>query len=297
MNEVYFGKEGLTATSANHVANMAKEYAERLAAKVKTLRLYRKKARLLIDGSEAIIERPIDTLDIIPEVIQEVAKCNALIGWLREAIKERDKEQEYVQHGTFSNWVNENNIVVPVAPEPPEEVEPIEKVGQEMLNVKENNRYIELKTKLAVYGKFIHPNGLLTKATKELETRMANPTEVNGEGRDMVVYTYEISADTDVRLNKLFFQLQSEYRALQAEINGIEHRFRIETEKEYIKRISEYKEKYAMYSAAKKDYDAETSRLRVQYSEWQVKREEEINAMRIVIPNDLQGIYAKVNEL
>ena len=31
MNKVFFAKEGLTATSANHVANIAKEYAQRIA--------------------------------------------------------------------------------------------------------------------------------------------------------------------------------------------------------------------------------------------------------------------------
>lgn len=52
MNQVFFGKEGLTSTSANHVANMAKEYAERIGQEVKTLRLFTQKARLLSDNTE-----------------------------------------------------------------------------------------------------------------------------------------------------------------------------------------------------------------------------------------------------
>lgn len=297
MNNVFFSKEGLTSTFANHVANMAKEYAERIGAKARVLRLYTKKARLISDDSETVIQRPVDVLDIIPSTIQDVAKCNALIGWLREAITERDNGLKEVQECTFDKWANDHGIVVPVVPEPPKEVGDIDKVGNEILNVKERNRYIELKTKLAVYGKFIHPEGLLPKAQKELERYTANPTEIDGEGRDMVVYSYEIPVNTDIRLNNIFFQLQNEYRALQAELNGIEHRFRMEAEKEYNKRLSEYKKQYAVFFAAKQSYDAEMSRLREQFAEWQIKEGDEISALRIIIPNDLQGIYAKVNNL
>lgn len=297
MNRVFFAKDGLTSTSANHVANMAKEYAERIGAKVKTLRLYKKKARLMGDSTEAVIETPIDVMDIIPETIQKVAKCNALIGWLREAIKEREDGLKEIQTCQFSTWANEHNIVVPVAPEPPKSVDDIDKVGSEILNVKDRNRYIELKTQLAVYGKFIHPEGLLPKVYKELERYAANPTEIDGEGRDMVVYSYEIDADADTRLNNLFFRLQGDYRALQAELNGIEHRFRMEAEKKYQKCLVDYKTQYAAFFDAKKVYDAEMEKLRNDFNEWQLKQIDEITALRIIIPNDLQGIYAEVNGL
>lgn len=297
MNRVFFAKDGLTSTSANHVANMAKEYAERISAKVKTLRLYKKKARLMGDSTEAVIETPIDVMDIIPETIQKVAKCNALIGWLREAIKEREDGLKEIQTCQFSSWANEHNIVVPVAPEPPKSVDDIYKVGSEILNAKDRNRYIELKTQLAVYGKFIHPDGLLPKSHKELERYAANPTEIDGEGRDMVVYSYEIDTDADTRLNNLFFRLQGEYRSLQAELNGIEHSFRMEAEKEYQKRFADYKTQYAAFFDAKMVYDAEMEKLRNDFNEWQLKQTDEITALRIIIPNDLQGIYAEVNGL
>lgn len=54
MNKVFFAKEGLTATSANHVANMAKEYAQRISAQADTLRLYSKSARLLGDAQHRL---------------------------------------------------------------------------------------------------------------------------------------------------------------------------------------------------------------------------------------------------
>lgn len=297
MRNVFFAKDGLTSTSANHLANMAKEYAERIGAKAMTLRLYKKKARLISDSSETVIQDTLDVLDIIPETLQQVAKCNALIGWLREAVKEREEGLKEVQQCSFEKWANTHNIVVPVTPEPPKEVGSLRAVGDEILNVKEQNRYIELKTKLAVYGKFIHPDGILPKAQKDLVRYTANPTEIDGDGRDMVVYSYEIPANTDVRLNNLFFQLQNEYRALQAELNGIEHRFRMEAEKEYNRRLAEYKKAYAAFYLAKQNYDAEMERLNEQFAEWQIKEGDEINALRIVIPNDLQGIYAKVNGL
>lgn len=297
MNQVFFGKEGLTSTSANHVANMAKEYAERIGQDVKTLRLFTQKARLLSDNTEALLQLPLDCLDEIPNAIRDISKCNALIGWLREAIAERDKCKKETMNCTFFQWAQNNNVIVPVPPELPKEVGDLVSVGQEILNVKQNARYIELKTKLAVYGKFIHPEGLLPKALKEMEHYKANPTKIDGTGRDMVIYSYDVSSTDISRLNNLFFDLQRVYRALQAELNGIEHSFRIESEKEYTKRLSEYKVQYAIYEDCCKTYKAKMASLREQYKEWQMKKADEFNQLRIIIPDYLHDIFVKVNSL
>ena len=297
MNKVFFAKEGFTATSSNHVANIAKEYAQRIATHANTLRLYTKSARLLGDTQPSIVEAPLDTLDAIPDVIRRVAQCNALIGWLREAINEREKGLKSVQDYNFKVWADDHNITLPEQPEAPDSVPDIDKVGNEILNVKELNRYIELKTRMAVYGKYIHPDGLLPMALKRVSQCLANPTEIKGEGRDMVVFSYNVEPDTLARLNNTFFKLQSEYRALQAEFNGIEHRFRIEAEKEYSKRLAAYKKEYAEYQEKINIFDAEMSRLQTMFVEWKQKEIEEITSLRIIIPNDLQGIYAEVNGL
>lgn len=297
MNQVFFGKDGLTSTSANHLANMAKEYAERIGQDVKTLRLFTQKARLLNDNTEALLQLPLDCLDKIPGAIRDISMCNALIGWLREAIAEREKCKNETMNCSFLQWAKNNNVIVPEAPEAPEEVGDLVSVGQEILNVKQNARYIELKTKLAVYGKFIHPEGLLPKALKEMEHHKANPTKVDGTGRDMVIFSYDVSSTDISRLNNLFFDLQREYRALQAELNGIEHSFRIESEKEYTKRLSEYKVRYAIYEDCVKTYNAKMDSLREQYKEWQMKKADEINQLRIIIPDYLHDIFVKVNRL
>lgn len=297
MNKVFFAKEGLTATSANHIANMAKEYALRISAQADTLRLYTKSARLLGDAKPSIVEAPLDTLDVIPDVIRRVAQCNALVGWLREAINEREEGLKTVQNCNFMVWADEHDITLPEKPAAPEPVSCIDKVGNEILNVKERNRYIELKTKMAAYGRYIHPDGLLPKALKRVSQCLANPTEIEGEGRDMVVFSYNVEPNTLDRLNKTFFQLQSEYRALQAEFNGIEHRFRIEAEKEYSKRLAEYKKKYAEHQEKINNFDTEMSRLQTMFVEWQQEEIKEITSLRIIIPNDLHEIYATVNSL
>ena len=113
----------------------------------------------------------------------------------------------------------------------------------------------------------------------------------------MVVFSYNVEPDTIDRLNKTFFQLQGEYRALQAEFNGIEHRFRMEAEKEYSKRLAEYKKKYAEHQEKINIFDTEMSRLQTMFVEWQQQEIKEITSLRIIIPNDLQGIYAEVNGL
>lgn len=202
-----------------------------------------------------------------------------------------------MQDCNFMVWADEHNITLPEKPVVPDPVSDIDKVGNDILNVKDRNRYIELKTKMAVYGKYIHPDGLLPLALKRVSYRLANPTEIEGEGRDMVVFSYNVEPNTIDRLNTIFFQLQGEYRALQAEFNGIEHRFRMEAEKEYSKRLAEYKKKYAEYQEKINIFDTEMSRLQTMFVEWQQQEIKEITSLRIIIPNDLQGIYAEVNGL
>ena len=297
MNKVYFSNEGLTSASANHVANMAKEYAQRIQQNVMKLRLYTEKARLLADGTETTLQLPIDHIDEIHDVIVKVVKCNSLIAWLREAIQEKSNGTNEINNKPFSDWLNEQGIELPPMPTAPKQVGTIEKVANEILNIKNNNRYLELKSALAVYGEFIHPNGLLEQATKELQQKKNNPTKVTGEGRDMVIYSYEPMEGAEERLQTLFFKLQAEHRALQAELNGITHKFETEGTKEYCKRQGIYESEYAAYMEALNKRGAEEQAQRERFNAWRKELTDAIQALRIIIPNDLQGIYAEVNGL
>lgn len=298
MNNDYFSTEGLTSASANHLANMAKEYAQRIAQPVMNLRLYSENVTLLLNNSTTTIHTENDTLDDIPSVISKTAKCYSLISWLRESITAKDDETTRLQHMTFNLWVQEQNITLPEEPRMPTmPTSPSKAISEQVFTVKERNRYLELKTTLSIYGQFIHPDGLLTRQAKELQRIANSPNTITGQGQDTLIHHYDIDMDGADRMEKLFYQLQGEHRQLQAELNGMEHRLQMEGEKEFAARQSEYDQKMTEYRKQKADYDAQMQLLHNDFNKWKQSEVERVSALRIIIPNDLQGIYAEVNGL
>lgn len=298
MNNDYFSTEGLTSASANHLANMAKEYAQRIGQPVMNLRLYSESVTLLVNNSETVLHTTVDTLDKIPSVISKTAKCYSLISWLRESITAKDDETKRLQQMTFSQWVAEQGITLPEAPiMPTMPSSPTKSLSSEVFTVKERNRYLELKTTLSIYGQFIHPDGLFARHVKELNRIANSPNTITGEGQDTIIHHFDIDLDAADRMEKMFFKLQGEHRQLQAELNGLEHRLQMEGEKEFAARQAEYDQKVTVYRQQKADYDAQIQVLHNDFNKWKQAEVESVAALRIIIPNDLQGIYAEVNGL
>lgn len=80
----FLGADGLTSTSANHIANIAKEMYEALETKMQSLRLYNKDYTLALNGKEYRVENESskEELFILADSIKEVSSLKSLIAWL-----------------------------------------------------------------------------------------------------------------------------------------------------------------------------------------------------------------------
>ena len=293
-NDIYFGEEGMTSTSAQHVSAMANVMVQDVKQHLMGLRLYEKSIRVIGDV-ECKVEEVNNTLPEISEGVKQICKANALIAWLREAVKEREKAQQYVQDMTLDKWMELEGIEKPTSPVPPmipkinfQDYNTILETG---LTVKEYNRFVELNSALAVYGEMIHDKGLLTRQKNELARIMQNPTEVKESGRDTIITTYKVDVNIGTDLDKLYTELQSEYRKLQAEKNGIEAKFSNMAMAYQTRKMEEWK-------AAKSQYDRDLTRvnselvgIQTRMQEWKKQRLEELAALKIIIPNDLKALY------
>lgn len=293
-NDIYFGEEGMTSTSAQHVSAMANVMVQDIKQHIMGLRLYEKSIRVIGDV-ECKVEEVNNTLPEISDGVKQICKANALIAWLREAVKEREKAQQYVQDMTLDKWMELEGIEKPASPQPPmmpkinfQDYNTILETG---LTVKEYNRFVELNSALAVYGEMIHDKGLLTRQKNELARIMQNPTEVKESGRDTIITTYKVDVNIGVDLDKLYTELQSEYRKLQAEKNGIEAKFSNMAMAYQTRKMEEWK-------AAKSQYDRDLTRvnselvgIQTRMQEWKKQRLEELAALKIIIPNDLKALY------
>lgn len=103
---IYFGENGLTNTSANHVANMAKESIRNVASELEAISFYSMTVSLISGGTrqQAKIGSTREQLDGVMKSLETVGEANALIAWLREAIKARERLLTEVKDMTLETY-------------------------------------------------------------------------------------------------------------------------------------------------------------------------------------------------
>ena len=293
-NDIYFGQEGMTSSSANHVSAMANVMVQDIKQHLSGLRLYEKSIRVIGDV-ECKVELVNNTLPDIAEGVDTICKANALIAWLREAVKEREKAQKHISEMTLDKWMRLQGIEKPVSPiavpRPTINFQDYKTILDTGLTVKEYNRFLELNSALAVYGELIHENGLLTRQKKMLARILQNPTEVKESGRDTMITTYTVDVNVVTDIDNLYTELQSEYRRLQAEKNGIESKFQNLAMEYQTRMMDEWMAANKQYDRDLARYNAEMVSIEAKMTEWKKQRLEELAALKIIIPDTLKSIY------
>lgn len=297
-NDIYFTtEEGMTSTSAQHVSAMANVMVQDIKQHIMGLRLYEKSIRVIGDA-EVTVETVNNTLPEIAESVKRICKANALIAWLREAVKEREQAQKYVSDMSLDDWMKKQGIEKPITPEPPQmpriNFQDYKTILDTGLSVKEYNRFVELNSALAVYGEMIHEKGLLTRQKSELARIMQNPTEVKESGRDTIITTYKVDVNISADIDNLYTELQSEYRKLQAEKNGIEAKFSNLAMDYQTRKNDEWKAAKAQYDRDLQKVNSELVGIQTQMKDWKKQRLEELAALKIIIPDALKPLYKEL---
>ena len=105
-DNIYFGDAGMTSTSANHVANMAKESVRHLMNELDGVSFYSTKVGLLSGGEpkQSRVGNTPDQLDNTLYKLNIIGEAHALIAWLREAIKARERLLAEVKDMTLTGY-------------------------------------------------------------------------------------------------------------------------------------------------------------------------------------------------
>lgn len=287
MDKVFFGESGLTSTSANHIANLAKELVQNVEKEVNNITLIDSHVTLIGSGEKNLLSIGWKSLDTLPDAMRLLGQAHALMAWLREAIKAREAMLKEVEYMSIGDWAEQYDIQLPVAPK--ERHNPTREERIASLNIKERNRYYTLQAQAAVIGKYIHPDGSFAKARAKMMDKTLNPNQVVGDGRDTLLYNYKPSCDRKV-VDDMFFKLQAAHRSIQAELNGILHKIDEEMRAEALEINHEFQ-------AAIDEYNRQFHAKQAEFSEFLKKETSRRMALKIVIPNDLQAIYDVVNGL
>ena len=292
---VFFKKEGeegvaLTSTSANHIANLAKEYIQGVETQLNNICFFNTEVALVgsVGGASTIqTGETSEVLNNLQSLLEGVAQAKSLIAWLREGIKAKENLMKSLQAFSLDDWCKENGMVKPETPDYGHILTEVEYYAS--LPIKERNRYYQLETEAAVFGKYIHPDGHLSDARKKLKDKLQHPHEVDGKGRDALIYTYTPTvAVTEV--DSVFFELQKKYREVQAQLNAMKYNCE--------QAINESTNKVnTEYMAASQKYQAELKDVLGAFKTWKDEKSQEYSKLKIVVPNSLLGIYNTINSL
>lgn len=283
---IYLDEKGITSTSANFLANLAKEVIRDLEQKLRKLKLYDTHVEL-ISGEKKTLQKLNIELDMLEPMLNKISSMYAFCAWIREAIKAKEALTEKANNYSIFDYGRDYGVRIPERPDNPKEVT-VQDIIDEM-SIKERNRYLTIETFAATFGKYIHPDGRIAEAREEFHDRIAEPTYIQGSGRDMVIYTFD-STNTVDDVENTFIKLQGEQRKYEKQLNTLKFKIKEEVNRrnsraqsEFQVAYNEFRTQYAIVNA-----EAEKEKIRLQ---------EEVSQLRICIPDDLKETYAFLETL
>lgn len=285
----FFAATGLTSTSANHIANLAKEYVQAQSQELENVEFFNSYLTIIGSDKQQRVQRGWDKQQIegIAERLRKISLANSLIAWLREAIKTRAQMLSDTRDMSIEEYCKQNEKTLPTKPELAHSMTREEYLAT--LSIKDRARILSLEAKAAAFGKFIHPDGHLSDARKAYMKIICQEAEIDGNGRDTLLYRHEPSVELS-DLEACFFALQAEYRKAQAELNGYAHNI-----EEALREDEEQKQ--GDFNIKKADYFAEMAKLEKEFIAHKDQEQRRIAQLKITIPNDLKEIYEIVSNL
>lgn len=275
--------KGITQTSANYLANIAKERVQKYESELENLNFLNCKVRLI--GSDSVTDTEVGNTEVkfVNENLQFIGQAKAFCAYVRESIKEKEELLNTVKRISFKEYCEKNNINLP-SPEL-EEVEEEDIIRE--LPLKLYQEYLYLEAMASAYGKCIHPGESYSLARKKLH--LAKPNVVKGEGRDTVVYSYTPSISVK-EVDKEFEKLQNTYREFERKLNALKYDIKEKTNQRNLELNHKYQIEYAEY---KKQYDLALA----EYHKYITEETSRIANLKIVIPDRLQSFYEFLNSI
>lgn len=285
INHVFFGEKGITSTSANHLANLAKECMESNRRALEGVGFITSTVRLLNGGEAAILTegRNEQYLSSVPELLKEIAEMNTFCAWMREAIKAKDEELSLIDNANLCDYFED-------LPETPERgIMWNEKDAIATFSIAERMEYYSLEAEAATLGKFIHPDKPFSVARTDMMKRMVQPNKLVGEGVNAMMYHFVPSISSDL-VEDYYMQLQQKHRNVEGALNKYKYRIKKLVEEHNLELERKYRDAREVYNMTMQTKGTE-------FRAWQIEERSKIAALKIVIPEALTKTYEKLKAL
>ncbi|MBO7338229.1 MAG: hypothetical protein J6U33_06280 [Paludibacteraceae bacterium] len=291
--KAFFGDNGLTSTSANHYANLAKEANRKNMNFLANARFYSEEITVIGSevGGKVSTGMNDDELLMIEAKIKEVGELNSLVAFFREAIKEKERlgseASRWIDGKMREEFAQRKAELEARKPQRPTYL--TEDDVRSQWSVGEQEKYLSLEAEAAAIGKFIHEDGCISLARIDLMQKLRSPQSVAENGRDTIIHTYTPTV-SEKDVDDMFFRLQARHRAVQAELNGMkksildaieEHKMTVDAE--YRLALSKWNEEFGALAREQQLAEADESAERM-------RRQQYVAGLKIVVPNRLKAV-------
>ncbi|MBO7211627.1 MAG: hypothetical protein J6V44_11580 [Methanobrevibacter sp.] len=276
--------EGITATSAQHLCNIAKEMYADIESRHATLQFYNEKLQALT-GEPILLSKGLNKEDLINLMVdvQKLTNLKAFIAYFKEAIKYKETLYKQMLSTTWHSEYQKDFLkLYPATP-----VKKTLDVLVSELPIGERCRYYTLETVCAVKGGFVHPNGGLSRARKVLLDKKNNPAYLSETAVENIIHRFEPSVSVS-DVDTIFFDLQQDHRRAQAELN----KFKSDLEKTEELRYNQAMSKYNL------EVTDIANRMRESQQEYDMEHNgvlQTIQQLKIIVPHSLQDLQHELS--
>ena len=297
MNNVYFGNEGMTSTTANHYANIAKEMVKRTEKKLYGIKFYQTLISAIGSAEKQLMSQGSSDISFIDDALREIAEANSFCAWVREAIKEKEAQQLAINRKDLYTWLEEQGIEIKKEPEYPDREDDVtEKDVIDTWDINKRCKYLDLEANASTIGNYIHPNKPVKNyndARVKLHSVVNTPVTVEGSGRDTILYYHETTINPDV-VDAQFLKMQDLHRSYEKELNAMKAELKETVNTLNQEKCDAYQVKIDEYYAKIREFNAWQNEMRNKLIKWKTSELERLSKIKIVIPKKLNGIFQKV---
>lgn len=291
MTKVYFNEKGITSTEGNHLCNIAKELQQAAINRLNSVKFFNTTISVIGSNEKQLMSAGNTSLDFIEKDLQLVASLNAFCAWVREAIKEKEKQQDDIRRLIFDEWAEQLSIELPTSPKHPSKPSVVsEQFILDSWDIDKRNKYLELEAFASTIGKYIHPNGEYSCAREKAHNAINKPISKEGSGRDTVLYHTTPSINIE-DVDNLYMFLQSKHREYEKQLNMMKAEIKESVTKLTVENNQHYENLLEIYRKEYSDYNSKLLELRSQYNTWITKTLENISKYKIAIPNNLKETF------
>lgn len=274
---------GRTATSANHLCNLAKEHYQTLERQIRNNSFVTKLVSVVGIPGESTLVAGATEVNSLEVAIKEIAQCKALVAYLREAIKAKDvllnQVRDYLSTEAIELSNNRPHAAAKISSEDVINGWPIEK----------RLRYYSLEAAAATYGKYIHPDGDISKQREVFHEALSGKSTLKEHTNQILLYS-DIPTVSKEDVERVYFDLQSKYREFQAELNSLKTEIDNAVNVHNAKVAMDYQKAFDAWSNAIQD---QTNKDQILRNEWIQK----VSHYKIIIPDNLVDIVKRIENL